>query len=122
MGGPTASIKKTMIKDGKLDKYDKPNESTPPNWKQSYTDYGIKSEPITNNVVVEATTNSEVSPDSSEDISRKRKRSGESDSSPNTSIRKEKKKDKEAKENGASETNGHATEDEKKEKKKKKKD
>merc|ERR1712088_1287933 len=123
--GPTASIKKTMIKEGKLDKYGKPNESTPPNWKQSYTDYGVKSEPLTNNVVVEATTNSNVSPDSAEDISRKRKRSGESDSSQNTSIKKEKKKKKkkDAKENSHSETNGHTTtEDEKKEKKKKKKD
>jgi len=127
--GPTASIKKTMIKEGKLDKYGKPNESTPPNWKQSYTDYGVKSEPVINNGVPEVTKKSETDAESSEDITRKRKRSGgESDSSPNTSIKKEKKKkkkkDKEAKENNdTSETNGHATEEEiKKEKKKKKKD
>jgi len=127
--GPTASIKKTMIKEGKLDKYGKPNESTPPNWKQSYTDYGVKSEPVTSNGVPEVTTKTETNAESSEDITRKRKRSGgESDSSPNTSIKKEKKKkkkkDKEAKENNdTSETNGHATEEEiKKEKKKKKKD
>ena len=111
-----------------LDKYGKPNESTPPNWKQSYTDYGVKSEPVTNNVVTEVAPNSGTNGESSEDITRKRKRSGgESDSSPNTSIKKEKKKkkkkDKEAKENNEqSETNGHATEEEKKEKKKKKKD
>lgn len=125
--GPTASIKKTMVKDGKLDKYGKPNESTPSNWRQSYTDFGVKSEPVAANVfeasVVPATT------EASDDACRKRKRSGgDSDSSPNTSIKKEKKKkkkkDKEDKgEVMHSETNGHTPdEDEKKEKKKKKKD
>ena len=113
-----------------LDKYGKPNESTPSNWKQSYTDYGVKSEPLTNSVV--ESSGSTPNEEASEDISRKRKRSGDnSDSSPNTSIKKEKKKkkkkDKEDKEdkdkNVHSETNGHtASEDEKKEKKKKKKD
>ena len=116
-----------------LDKYGKPNESTPSNWKQSYTDYGVKSEPLTNSVV--ESSGSTPNNEASEDISRKRKRSGDnSDSSPNTSIKKEKKKkkkkdkeDKEDKEdkdkNVHSETNGHtASEDEKKEKKKKKKD
>merc|ERR1712018_845337 len=45
--GPKATFKKDMVKKGLLDRYGKPNESTPPNWKQSYTDYGIKSEPVT---------------------------------------------------------------------------
>ncbi|XP_015363626.1 PREDICTED: H/ACA ribonucleoprotein complex subunit 4 [Diuraphis noxia] len=34
--GPMASTKKSMIKDGLLDKYGKPNENTPENWKQTY--------------------------------------------------------------------------------------
>merc|ERR1712113_1281746 len=94
--GPTASIKKTMIKEGKLDKYGKPNESTPPNWKQSYSDFCVKTETIINNEVPEVTKKSETDAESSEDITRKRKRSGgESDSSPNTSIKKEKKKKEE---------------------------
>jgi len=123
--GPTASIKKTMVKEGKLDKYGKPNESTPPTWKQSYTDFGVKTEPV--QAVATATLEpAKVEPPN--ELDRKRKRSGDdSESSSNTTLKKEKKKkkkkDKEAKENSHSETNGHTTtEDEKKEKKKKKKD
>lgn len=130
--GPTASIKKTMVKEGKLDKYGKPNESTPSNWKQGYTDFGVKSEPATPNVTKASDLEAKLDP--SDDATRKRKRSGdESDASPNTSIKKEKKKkkkkDKEDKEKEdkeksiTPETNGHSPdEDEKKEKKKKKKD
>merc|ERR1711981_1181102 len=44
--GPTASIKKTMIKAGKLDKYGKPNENTPSGWRSGYVDYNIKTEPV----------------------------------------------------------------------------
>jgi len=42
--GPKASIKKDMIKQGKLDKYGKPNENTPSNWSSSYVDYNMKAE------------------------------------------------------------------------------
>ncbi|KAE9543579.1 hypothetical protein AGLY_002379 [Aphis glycines] len=34
--GPMASTKKNMIKDGLLDKYGKPNENTPENWRQTF--------------------------------------------------------------------------------------
>lgn len=37
--GPKASEKKKMVAAGKLDKYGKPNESTPSDWKQNYTDF-----------------------------------------------------------------------------------
>ncbi|XP_046464856.1 H/ACA ribonucleoprotein complex subunit 4 [Neodiprion pinetum] len=37
--GPKASIKKRMIKEGKLDKHGKPNEQTPSDWLTSYVDY-----------------------------------------------------------------------------------
>jgi H/ACA ribonucleoprotein complex subunit 4 len=37
--GPVASKKKQMIKDGLLDKYGKPNESTPKDWSKSYADF-----------------------------------------------------------------------------------
>ncbi|XP_028671924.1 H/ACA ribonucleoprotein complex subunit DKC1 [Erpetoichthys calabaricus] len=40
--GPKASQKKMMIKQGLLDKYGKPNESTPANWKGEYVDYRMK--------------------------------------------------------------------------------
>ncbi|XP_071541209.1 H/ACA ribonucleoprotein complex subunit 4 isoform X2 [Panulirus ornatus] len=46
--GPKASMKKSMIKDGTLDKYGRPNENTPSSWLQSYIDYGaenVKQEP-----------------------------------------------------------------------------
>ena len=43
--GPVAANKKTMIKDGKLDKHGKPNENTPSNWKQGYVDFNVKTEP-----------------------------------------------------------------------------
>merc|ERR1712112_165196 len=43
--GPVAANKKTMVKEGKLDKHGKPNENTPANWKQGYIDYNIKTEP-----------------------------------------------------------------------------
>merc|ERR1719259_1474467 len=32
--GPKASAKKSMIKDGTLDKYGRPNEKTPPDWEK----------------------------------------------------------------------------------------
>ena len=37
--GPRAQEKKRLIKDGKLDKYGKVNESTPSSWKKGYVDY-----------------------------------------------------------------------------------
>eukprot|EP00486_Rosalina_sp_Unknown_P003006 CAMPEP_0201569016 /NCGR_PEP_ID=MMETSP0190_2-20130828/10453_1 /ASSEMBLY_ACC=CAM_ASM_000263 /TAXON_ID=37353 /ORGANISM="Rosalina sp." /LENGTH=191 /DNA_ID=CAMNT_0047990863 /DNA_START=811 /DNA_END=1383 /DNA_ORIENTATION=- len=37
--GPHAQQKKQMIKDGKLDKYGKPNEQTPSDWKAKHPDY-----------------------------------------------------------------------------------
>jgi H/ACA ribonucleoprotein complex subunit 4 len=37
--GPVASKKKTMIKEGKLDKYGRPMEATPREWLKEYVDY-----------------------------------------------------------------------------------
>ncbi|XP_012233338.1 H/ACA ribonucleoprotein complex subunit 4 isoform X2 [Linepithema humile] len=37
--GPKASQKKRMIAEGKLDQHGKPNENTPSDWLQNYTDY-----------------------------------------------------------------------------------
>ncbi|KAJ1985622.1 centromere/microtubule-binding protein cbf5 [Dimargaris cristalligena] len=37
--GPQASKKKQMVKDGKLDKYGKPNENTPASWNKEYKDF-----------------------------------------------------------------------------------
>ncbi|KAL3847451.1 hypothetical protein ACJMK2_018357 [Sinanodonta woodiana] len=44
--GPKASIKKKMVKEGLLSKHGKPNEKTPKEWTESYTDYStVKKEP-----------------------------------------------------------------------------
>lgn len=37
--GPRASMKKKLIKDGKLDKYGRANDNTPKDWSTSYVDY-----------------------------------------------------------------------------------
>lgn len=40
-------MKKTMIKDGLLDKHGKPNENTPSDWLHNYVDYRtVKKEPV----------------------------------------------------------------------------
>ncbi|XP_045505740.1 H/ACA ribonucleoprotein complex subunit 4 [Colias croceus] len=42
--GPKASQKKTLIQQGKLDKFGKPNENTPKEWLNSYVDYKPKAD------------------------------------------------------------------------------
>ncbi|XP_030837398.1 H/ACA ribonucleoprotein complex subunit DKC1 [Strongylocentrotus purpuratus] len=42
--GPKASMKKTMIKQGKLDKHGKANAETPKDWIKGYQDYSVKKE------------------------------------------------------------------------------
>ncbi|KAK4242479.1 centromere/microtubule binding protein cbf5-like protein [Achaetomium macrosporum] len=42
--GPVALEKKKLKADGKLDKFGRPNDATPANWKQNYTDYGAAAE------------------------------------------------------------------------------
>lgn len=37
--GPHATEKKKLIKEGKLDKFGRPNEATPEGWKKNYVDY-----------------------------------------------------------------------------------
>ena len=122
--GPKASIKKDMIKKGMLDKYGKPNENTPTNWKSSYEDYSVKKE--------ETSAVAEVKPEPEE--SKKRKMSetaADSSEEDAAAAKKEKKKKKkkakvDAEEAAAAEVKQEATEEngdsEKKKKKKKKKD
>lgn len=42
--GPKASVKKQMIIQGTLDKHGKPNENTPSDWLQNYSDYSTTAE------------------------------------------------------------------------------
>eukprot|EP01102_Stenamoeba_stenopodia_P004795 TRINITY_DN1516_c0_g1_i2.p1 TRINITY_DN1516_c0_g1~~TRINITY_DN1516_c0_g1_i2.p1 ORF type:complete len:198 (-),score=43.71 TRINITY_DN1516_c0_g1_i2:249-842(-) len=63
--GPRAKAKKTLISQGKLDKYGRPNEATPSDWLQSYVDYTstvnhntatgavVKASPVVENIVPE---------------------------------------------------------------------
>ncbi len=43
--GPVASEKKKLKADGKLDKYGRPNDSTPAGWAKGYTDYSKPAAP-----------------------------------------------------------------------------
>ncbi len=123
--GPKATIKKDMIKKGLLDKHGKPNENTPTNWRDSYVDYNVKTEPVeVKKEPVEATGEPE-----KKKKKRKASETKESDESSAegdaTPKKKEKKKKKKAKldESSAADldtTNG--LEESAKKKKKKKKD
>ena len=118
--GPKASVKKDMIKKGMLDKYGKPNENTPANWKSSYEDYSVKKEPGAAAVEVKAEPEeskkrkiSEAAADSSEDEAakkekKKKKKKAKVEAAEEAEVKKE-----------AAEENGDS---EKKKKKKKKKD
>jgi H/ACA ribonucleoprotein complex subunit 4 len=122
--GPKASFKKDMIKKGVLDKYGKPNEKTPGDWRNSYVDYNIKTEPVdATSVKAEA---------DKDDSSKKRKKaltSSEDSATEAKAEKKDKKKKKkkiktEADESGHDTTqngNGEEAEEGKKKKKKKKK-
>lgn len=127
--GPKATFKKDMIKKGSLDKYGKPNENTPANWREFYIDYGVKSE---------AKPEIKEEPAASEEATSRKRKASESaaagsDSSDSEATKKEKKKakkkaKKEAAEAAAAaatdadttmETNGDSSKKEKKKKKKK---
>lgn len=118
--GPVASQKKKMIQAGTLDKYGKPNEKTPANWKKGYEDFNVKKEmkqePSKETVVnshkrkKEASTSEESEPPSPapapvEDVEKEKKK------------KKKKKKDKSQEADEA----GDAPEESPEKKKKKKK-
>ncbi|XP_031356320.1 H/ACA ribonucleoprotein complex subunit 4-like isoform X1 [Photinus pyralis] len=126
--GPRASKKKSLIAEGLLDKYGKPNENTPTEWLTSYVDYSAQAAAATVPVIKKEEV--------TEETSKKRKISATLDSSANadidttmeTSTHKEKKKKKkkvktEPEEEVAApaETAEQEVEQPKKEKKKKKK-
>lgn len=91
--GPKATVKKDMIKKGLLDKYGKPNENTPGNWKNSYVDYNIKTEAA----AVVTTNASSVKTEPAEEVSKKRKAISSSEDSNSELTKSEKKKKKKKK-------------------------
>ncbi|XP_046390369.1 H/ACA ribonucleoprotein complex subunit 4 [Ischnura elegans] len=86
--GPTASIKKSMVKKGLLDKYGKPNENTPKDWLSQYTCYS------SGQSVKLSTEEREAKAIVEEAISRKRQMSGSPVEEMPTSEKKKKKKRK----------------------------
>ena len=123
--GPKASIKKDMIKKGLLDKYGKPNENTPGDWKNSYVDYNIKSEP---NVTATIKAEPEEATVTTESKKRKALSSSEESTAETTKAEKKKKKKKKTKTDAESQSEMDTTQNgvdengtEKKKKKKKKK-
>jgi H/ACA ribonucleoprotein complex subunit 4 len=102
--GPMAQRKKSLIKDGKLDKHGKPNENTPKDFMESYKDYskskppalsGSAAAPATPVKEAAADDDDEASPMSVEESGKKRAKDDGSDSSGDEKPKKKKeKKDK----------------------------
>merc|ERR1711997_198201 len=101
--GPKAAFKKDMIKKGKLDKYGKPNENTPADWRNSYVDYNIKTESNGDSSETKKAVEAEVEvKKEAVDETKKRKAVSSSDEEGTTeaakaAIKKEKKKKKKEK-------------------------
>ncbi|EGC34227.1 hypothetical protein DICPUDRAFT_35400, partial [Dictyostelium purpureum] len=122
--GPKAKVKKEMIKDGKLDKYGKPNEKTPSDWTNTYTYYtGVAAQEGTEEMKVDTpkkATTAVISPEptpaavpSSESESEKKEKKEKKD-------KKEKKEKKDKKEKKEKKDDSDDSDSEKKEKKEKK--
>merc|ERR1712020_665302 len=98
--GPKAAFKKDMIKKGQLDKYGKPNENTPSDWRNSYIDYNIKTEPKTETgvetVVVKPDLDIKKEPTEG-DSGKKRKAVSSSDDSASEAAKAAAKKEKKKK-------------------------
>jgi len=117
--GPRASKKKTMIKEGLLDKYGKPNEKTPKNWNAAVDDF---------NVGTKADPKPEAEAETEETRKKKRKHAssgseaGSGDEAKSEKKKKKKKKKKaESDEEVAEEAEAEVTSEKKKKKKKKEK-
>nr|KAG5687776.1 hypothetical protein BaRGS_025670 [Batillaria attramentaria] len=99
--GPQAKIKKQMIASGLLDKFGKPNEKTPQNWRKSMDDVSVKMEagdakPDTSVLATPAKRKHETSSDDSDDQKNATNSTPNvaGDSSPEKKKKKKKKKDK----------------------------
>ena len=98
--GPKACIKKEMIKKGLLDKHGKPNENTPANWRESYVDYNVKTEPAPAVTIKQEPVEAAASSTSLGEPAKKKKRKvseTKSESSEAEATQKKEKKKKKAK-------------------------
>jgi len=116
--GPKAMVKKALIADGKLDKFGKPNDSTPSKWMADYVDYGGSLATVEKGAKkAEASTPASVAaPLIQEIVAEEKEGNGEK------KVKKEKKtkKDKKDKKRAAEDNSDGASDGEKKKKKKKK--
>ncbi len=119
--GPMAQKKKSLVKEGKLDKHGKPNEATPADWKVDYIDFSRKAEAASlPSTPVDVEVKKENGDEQEEGVGltseKKRKKQKRKTEEGGESAKK--KKDKREKEKGGSE----GGETPKKQKKKKKKE
>lgn len=127
--GPKALQKKQLIASGKLDKYGKPNESTPKEWMQSHPDISVDKTPLKDeqsaSLLVtpkeELMPGAPVTPKEVEE-GRKRKRDTEGSDEEKETLGKEKKKSKKDKKKSKEKESSDEEKKEKKKKKKKKKE
>eukprot|EP00127_Corallochytrium_limacisporum_P001179 Clim_evm14s44 gene=Clim_evmTU14s44 len=99
--GPKAQMKKKLITEGKLDKYGRPNENTPSDWKKGYVDYRELAEANGGEVTMSQTTGAAAAtPSLVQELQadERSKRKHESSSSEDESDKKEKKSKKSKKE------------------------
>jgi H/ACA ribonucleoprotein complex subunit 4 len=132
--GPRAQLKKQLIKDGKLDKFGRPNDNTPSEWKNTYVDYNVaKGEPLPAPVKSTPTTPMKIdvtikeepkeTKEDEEKKSKKRKKESSDDDdsdSDSSEEEKEKKKKKAKKAKKAKKEKDNGDTPSKKDKKKKK--
>ncbi|KAI9009515.1 pseudouridine synthase [Gaertneriomyces semiglobifer] len=96
--GPKAQEKKKLIKDGKLDKYGRPNEETPNNWKSGYVDYAAGQadapKPVSNAMDVDNPAKPLIVEVKPEEEKTKKRKADEEDGEDATKEKKKKKKSK----------------------------
>jgi H/ACA ribonucleoprotein complex subunit 4 len=106
--GPVALEKKKLKADGKLDKFGRPNESTPAKWNQSYKDFSAPADAAATEAAPEATpkkaereaepvSEKKAEPAADEDDKKKRKSKHEGETPEERAERKRQKKEKKEK-------------------------
>ncbi|KAK4455756.1 pseudouridine synthase [Podospora aff. communis PSN243] len=106
--GPVALEKKKLKADGKLDKFGRPNESTPAKWNQSYKDFTAPADAAATEAAPEATpkkaekeaepvSEKKAEPAADEDDKKKRKSKHEGETPEERAERKRQKKEKKEK-------------------------
>lgn len=123
--GPKAQEKKKLIKDGKLDKFGRPNETTPASWKNGFVDYAAgqvgEAKPAQASVKAEPMEVDE-KPQIEEVKKSKKRKAEDAEEEGAAPADGEKKKKKKKKDDDAAAENGEGEKKKKSKKDKKKKD